>query len=207
MLGKQRYMQELDERSFVEEMLHNREAKNWEKCLEFVKPLVYAKTKDMRTEDQEDIIQEVMYKVVKYLPNFRFECTLRTWLFPIIDHCIKDKHRTNLRKGLLHEERLYHFFVEHLNEEDNTGEDFRAKKEISAEEVFEIHEKIRIGVKAVLEYARVHAKPDRNLLIIQTVILEGQTNIEAARRAGCDEGVIGYVVREAQRYARERLND
>ncbi len=199
MLGKQLYTQETDERSFVEEMLRNREAKHWESCLEFVKPLVYAKTRSMPPEDQEEIIQEIMYKVVKYLPSFRFECTLRTWLFPIIDHCIKDKHRANLRKGFLHEEQL--------NEEDNTSEDFRAREEISAEEVFEIHEKIRIGVKAVLEYAHIHAKPERNLLIIQSVILEGQTNIEAARRADCDEGVIGYVVREAQRYARERLKD
>lgn len=209
MSGEQPYMQGqgTDEKLVVEEMIRNSNSKHWEQCLEFVKPRVYAKTKNVPREDQEEIVQEVMCKVVKYLPSFRFECTFRTWLFPIIDHCIKDKYRADAHHGFLYEERLYQIFAELLDEGDSTGEEFRAKEELSAEEVFEIYEKIRNGLKALQEYVRTRSNRERNGLIIQTVILEEHTYGEAARRADCDEGVVGYIVREAKRYAREKLRD
>jgi hypothetical protein len=39
------------------------------------------------------------------------------------------------------------------------------------------------------------------------VVFEGKTYEEAAEVAGCHAPVVGYVVREAQRHAREKWSD
>ena len=66
-----------DERLVVVEMIGDRDSKHWEECNKFVKRCVYAKAKNILSNLQEDIIQEAMYKVAKYLPHFRFQCALK----------------------------------------------------------------------------------------------------------------------------------
>jgi RNA polymerase sigma factor (sigma-70 family) len=207
MPGEQPYLSEpgADEKSILEEMMRDQDSKHWEKCHEFVMVRVYAKTKDIPKYDQEDIIQEIMYKVTKYLPAFRFGCTFRTWLYQIIAHCISDKYRKDKHRNLRNEERLYFPSVGPLDEKDREGEELRAIEEKSAEEAFEISDEIRNGMIALLEYARTHSNPVRNRLIIQMVIFEGYTQVATAKTIGCDAGVVGYVIREAQRYAREKM--
>ena len=42
--------------------------------------LVYVKTarmKNLTREDQEEVIQDIMLKITKYLPSFRFDLRLR----------------------------------------------------------------------------------------------------------------------------------
>ncbi len=203
MPGEQPYLPEpgVDERSIIEEMIRNRDAKHWEKCNAFVMLHVYAKAKNILRSDQEEIIQDSMYKVTRYLPSFRFECTFRSWLYQIIEHCIADKYRK------LRNEEWHHVpLTNPIDEKDHDGEELKAIEERSTEEVFEIHEKIRNGIAALLEYASTHSNPVRDRAIIQMVILEGHTQVETARTVGCDVGVVGYVVREAQRYARETMS-
>jgi RNA polymerase sigma factor (sigma-70 family) len=189
-----------DERLVVEEMIGDRHSKHWEECNKFVKRRVYAKAKKILSDLLEDIIQEVMYKVAKYLPHFRFQCALKTWLSQIIEGSIIDAHRKPQNKGRSHPP-----LADPSNESDREGEGFNVGEAKSAEDAFEVNDEIRNGVMALLEYVNTHANSIRNRLIIRMVIFEGQTHAEAAKAAGCHAPVVGYVVREAQRYAREKM--
>lgn len=201
MRGEQPYLPEpgADERSIIDEMIRNPSAKHWEKCSTFVTSRVYSKARNILRSDQEEIIQEIMYKVTRYLPSFRFECTFRSWLYQIIEHCIADKYRK------LQNEEWHHLpFMNPIDEKGNEGEEFNAIEEKSTEEVFEMHEQIRDGIAALFRYASSHSNPLRDRRIIKMVILEGHTYVETATAVGCDVGVVGYVVREAQRYVRKK---
>ncbi len=141
-----------------------------------------------------------MYKVKKYLPHFRFQCTLKTWVNLIVEHCIIDEHRK-----LQNEERSHFPLTDQSNESEDVGDGLTTSEEKSAEDVFMISDEIHNGKAALLEYANTHSNPTRDRLIIRMVIDEGRTHAEAAIAVGCNAPVVGYVVREAQRYAREKM--
>lgn len=191
---------ETDERAVVEEMLHDQYSKHWEECSKFVKRCVYAKAKNILNYLQEDIIQEVMYKVTKYLPNFQFKCALKTWLNQIIEHCIIDTHRMQQTHGQ---------FNVHLGDPHNesTPEDevLTMSEAKSAEDVYVTNDDLRNALADLLEYANTHSNPTRDRLIIRMVIYEGHTQVETAKAVGCNAPVVGHVVREAKRYARDKM--
>jgi RNA polymerase sigma factor (sigma-70 family) len=190
----------MDERLVVEEMLRDRHSKHWEACRAVVKQRVYVRAKNIPTNRQEEIIQEVMVKVVRYLPGFHFHCALKTWLSFIIESCIIDVHR-NLRN----EAQFSAYPVVSLNENDCEGDVSILSEVWSAENIFMLHEELRNAIAALFEYATLHSKPSRDRLIVQMVILEGHSHIETAKVAGCSAPVVGYVVREAQRYVRAKM--
>lgn len=192
----------VDERVIVEEMIHGLHLEHWDECDKFVKQCVFAKAKNMPNHLLEDIVQEVMLKITKYLPHFRFQCALKTWINQIIEHQIIDEYRKLQNEGphLLPS-------IDPSDEADVESLESNTREIASVEDVFDMHEKIRIGLAALLEYADTHSNPTRNRHIIRMVFLEGKTYEEAAIAAGCNPPVVGYVVREAQRYARERMVD
>jgi DNA-directed RNA polymerase specialized sigma24 family protein len=51
----------------------------------------------------------------------------------------------------------------------------------------------------------LHANPIRNGQILDMVLFEDRSLEEVAKAVGCSAPVVGYVVRSAQRYVRERL--
>jgi len=190
-----------DERSVVEDMIRNKHSKNWEECRAFVKQHVYVKAKNnILTSHQDVIIQEVMVKIVRYLPGFRFHCSLKTWLNLIIEHYIIDVHR-----NLHNEGRFLVPLGDSSNENDRESDASIRNQAWSAENVFMVNEELRNAIVALLEYANSHSNPTRDQLIISMVIFDGHSYAEAAKAAGCSAPVVGYVVREAQRYAREKM--
>jgi len=191
---------EADERAVVEEMIRDPDSKHWEECNEFVKQRVYVKAKNIPSDFREEIIQEAMYKVAKYLPEFQFHCAFRTWLNPLITHSIIDMYR-RLRK----EREFTVFLGEPSHEDDSEDEPFPGSEAKSTEEIFMIHEELRNTLAALSEYANVHSNSTRNSLIIRMVIFEGHTHAETAKAVGCNPPVVSYIVREAQRYAREKM--
>jgi len=54
-------------------------------------------------------------------------------------------------------------------------------------------------------YTYAHSNRERNSLILNLVILKGYSHAEAAIAAGCSAPVVGYIVREAQRFARSAM--
>jgi len=188
------------ERPVVKEMNLNRHSQYWEECSKFVKRCMYAKAKNIPNNLHEDIIQEVMYKVTKYLPDFHFQCALKTWLNLIIEHSIIDTHRKLRNDG-----RFNVHLGDPLNESDLEGGGFKTSEARSAEDVSVTNDELRNALAALLEYANTHSNPIRDRLIIRMVIFERHTHEETAKAAGCNAPVVGYVVREAQRYVREKM--
>jgi RNA polymerase sigma factor (sigma-70 family) len=189
----------MDERAIAKEMIHDKHSRHWETCITFLNHWVHAKAKNIPDNLQEDIVQEVMYRVAKYLPHFRFQCALKTWLYQIIESCTIDVYRR-----LQHESPYQTPLVDPLNEYDREDESSTKSEEKSAEDAFMINDEIQKGSEALLEYTNIHSNPTRDRLIIRMVIGEGHTHTEAAIAVGCNAPVVGYVVREAQRYAREK---
>ena len=64
---------------------------------------------------------------------------------------------------------------------------------------------LRVALDLLLEYINTHSRPDRNGVIVQMVILDEHSAVEIAKVVGCSAAVVGYVVREAQRYVRENM--
>lgn len=193
--------QEIDERVIVEEMIRSQD-KHWEECYQYVKQCVNSKAKNMPTHLLDDMVQEILIKIMKYLPHFRFQCALKTWVNQIIEHHIIDEYRKARNDG-----PHLPFSVNRQGEGDAESLELKGKKVGSTEDTFEMLEQIRIGIAALLEYASTTANPIRNRHIIWLVLFEGKTYEEAAKAAGCNAPVVGYVVREAQRYAREKWGE
>lgn len=198
----QPYLQQAgkDERAIVAEMLRDQHSSHWNECRNFVQRRIYARVKDTSNGLREDIIQEVMLRVWKYLPHFRFESTLRTWVITIIERCIIDVYRKP--QSVV----PYHFHLPlAAGDSDYESEEPAASEERSAEDAFITNDEIDEGWAALLEYVNTHANRRRNWLILKLVIDEGKTHAEAAEVAGCSSAVVGYIVREAQKYARKKL--
>lgn len=191
-----------NEQVIVEEMMRDQRPEHWEECDKFVKRCVYSKAKNIPSHLLDDMVQEVMYKIAKYLPHFRFQCVLKTWVNQIIENQIIDEYRKLRNEGphLL-------LLVNLPNETDSESQEPNASEVVSAEDAFEIYDKIRIGIEALLEYTNTHSNSVRNRHIIRMVLFEEKTYEEAAIAAGCKPPVVGYVVREAQRHAREKMDN
>lgn len=190
----------VDEVVIVDEMISNRHPAHWEECDKFVRRCVYARAKNMPGHLLEDMVQEIMIKIMIHLSQFRFQCALRTWVNQITGNHIKDVYRKIKKEephGLLP-------VNPHIDEPDERPRP-RMNEVVSTEDAFETHEKIRLGKEALLEYANNTSNPTRNRHIIRMVLFEGKTYEEAAIATGCNAPVVGHVVREAQRYAREKM--
>lgn len=194
----------IDERVIVEEMLRDQNTEHWEACAEFVRRSAVAKAKNLPANLIDDMIQEIMFKIMKYLPYFRFHCAFKTWVNQVVQHHIIDEYRKlrNESPRILIKEPVV---MNQLDESEDEEAESNVGEVVSAEDTFEVHEKIRIGMAALLEYANTTFNPARNRLIIQLVVFEGKTYEEAATAAGCNSPVVGHIIRGAQRFAREQM--
>jgi RNA polymerase sigma factor (sigma-70 family) len=188
-----------DEQSTVEEMIRNRDSRHWHECRNHVQQRVRAK-KNLPGHYQEEVVQEVMYKVARGLPHFRFGCALTTWLTPIIEHCIVDV----LRKSQ-YERTLHIPLDEPPGEGDHEGEALTLSEPRSPEDVAITIDELRSAITALFEFADTYIDPARARIIIAKVFFEERTYEEAAIVAGCNAAVVGYVVRQAQSYARKKM--
>lgn len=195
-----------DERSVVEEMIRDPGSKHWENLNEFVKQRVRVQARNIPIDHHEEIIQEIMLKVARLLPDFEFRCALKSWLTTIITHSIINMHRR------LKKENKYFVSLGEVSDEDDHESGMLpiskakpGKKVKTLEEEYIDKEDLRRAYELVEEYVSTHANPLRNAQIIRMVLEEGYTYKEAAKAVGCNSPVVGYVVREVQRYVRERM--
>jgi DNA-directed RNA polymerase specialized sigma24 family protein len=156
----------MDERGIVEEMLHDPTSYHWQEYYKLVQRYVYAKTETLPSNLQDDIIQEVMYKVAKYLPRFRFRCVLKKWLNQVVEGCIIDARRWQ-NKG---QPCPPLDIIDPLNEDES----FYGEVGKSAEDMYETSDETRNRVMALLEYVNIHPNSVRNRLIIRWSSLKGE---------------------------------
>ncbi len=188
-----------DDRIVVEEMLRDSKSGLWHECYLSVKRLVHIYAKNIPEDHWDDIAQDVMIRLHKYLPTFQYQCAFRTWLFGLVRSCIIDDFRKSTRVGQ---------HIAPSDSHDNAereGDAFTAPVSGTVEDVCIIHDELNKAMVALQEYVSIHANPMRNGRILDMVLLEGRSLEETAKAVGCSAPVVGYVVRSAQRYVREKL--
>lgn len=194
-----------DEEAIILEMLNDCESPYWKECLLLVQKRVYGKAKNIPGDDWDDIVQEVMIKVVKNLPSFRLECTFRSWLYQIVTNSIRDMYRAHKRHDPSGEVECQKTSLVSWDDGDFEIEEHLAIKAASVEDTSIRKEEVRECWEAAREYAFTHRKAARNQEILRMVMIGGYSYIEAAQKTGCHPTVAGYVVREAQDYVRRKM--
>jgi RNA polymerase sigma factor (sigma-70 family) len=191
----------MSEQAIVEEMIHNLDSEYWKQFYDFIKLQVSIRANNFSWSSREEITQEAMQKVFRYLPHFRFDSSLRTWLYMLISSCIADESRR-----LAYEERIHISLGEPSGEDDHESEQLKGIEvhSISPEEALEQIEDVRELVDALLEYARIHHNPVRNRQII-LMWIAGYIQEEIASTIGCHPGVVSYVVRAARDYVLQKM--
>ena len=189
-----------DDRIVVEEMLRDRGSGQWHECYILVSKLVHVQAKNIPKDHWEDIVQDAMIRLDKSLAIFQYQCAFRTWLFGIVRSCIIDDYRKSSRAGL----HMVPLGDPHEDAELE-GDAFTTNATLTVEEAFIIHDELDKALKALQEYVSTHANPIRNGQILYMVLFDGHSLEKTAEAVGCSAPVVGYVVRSAQRYVRERL--
>jgi RNA polymerase sigma factor (sigma-70 family) len=189
-----------DDRIIVEEMLRDSKSGQWHECYLSVKKLVQVQAKNIPEDHWDDIVQEAMIRVHKYLPTFQYQCTFRTWLFGVVRSCIIDDYRKSTRAG----PQMVPLGDSHEDAE-HEGDAFTANATRTVEDVCITREELNKALVALQEYVSIHANPIRNRQILEMVLFEDLSLKEVAKAVGCSAPVVGYVVRSAQRYVRGRL--
>ena len=189
-------------KAFVEEMLRDPNSEYWTKCRDFVEKVVYKRAKNIPQSDWEDIIQEAMIKIRKSLSAFQYKCSLKTWLFGIVNNCIIDDHR-RVTRNKQYITNTTDSYDSHEEGEYNDIVDIHLSR--TAEEDFMIREETKQAIVALEEYIVTHGKRERNRQILNMFFYEDRSLKDAARAVGCSTAVAGYVVRSAQRYVRDKL--
>lgn len=188
-----------NDRVVVEEMLRDRLSEQWYECYEFVRKRVKSQAANIPQDRWNDITQEVLIRVEKYLPTFRHRCSLTTWIFRIIQSCIVDEHRKLV---------VANQFIS-LGDSHDEGEHESESLEVPTSQTVEdeciMHDDLVRALLALDEYVVSHANSERNRRILDMVLFEDRSLEEAARAVGCSAPVAGYVVRSAQRYVREKM--
>ncbi len=189
-----------DDRIVVEEMLRDSRSEQWYECYLSVKRLVQLQAKNIPEDHWEDIAQDAMIRVHKYLPTFQYQCAFRTWLFGIVRSCIIDDYRKSTRAG-----QLTVSLGDTLDDTERESDAFTANAAQTVEDACITRDELGKALVALQEYVSIHANPIRNSRILEMVLLEGLSLEETAKAVGCSAPVVGYVVRSAQRYVREKL--
>ena len=189
-----------DDRIVVEEMLRDRSSGQWHECYVFVSKLVHVRAKNIPKDHLEDIVQDAMIRIHKYLSNFQYQCAFRTWLFGIVRSCIIDDYRKFTRAG----PHMVPLGDPHEDAE-HEGDDFSTNTPGTIEDICITRDDLGKALAALQEYVSLHANSRRNGRILYMVIFEDRSLEEVAKTVGCSAPVAGYVVRTAQRYVRGKL--
>lgn len=189
-----------NDRMVVKEMLRDRDSSKWNECYVLVRRLVQLQAHNIPTHHWDDLVQEAMMRIHKYLPTFQFQCTFKTWIFNIVHSCIIDSYRKLKHTGKM------------MLPLDGSYDDFELNSDMSVailsgtvEDQCIIRDELLKAFAALLEYVSLHSKKERNRAILHMVFLENRSLEETAQAVGCSAPVAGYVVRSAQRYVRDKL--
>jgi RNA polymerase sigma factor (sigma-70 family) len=148
----------------------------------------------------DDIVQEAMIRIHRYLPTFQFQCAFKTWIFNIVRSCIIDAYRKSIRAG-----QNMILLGDPPDDVELEGDRSTANVPGTVEDACITRDELHKALAALLEYVSLHSNPTRNRKILNMVLFENRSLEETAQSVGCSAPVVGYVVRSAQRYVREKL--
>ena len=192
--------QATDDKIVVAEMLRDSSSGQWHECSLFVNRLVQSQAHNIPYNQWDDIVQEAMIRIHRYLPSFQFQCAFRTWIFNIVHSCTIDAYRKLLRAGQ-NTVPLGDSYDDVELESDRSTANVPA----TIEDECIIRDELQNALTALQEYVSLHSNSKRNREILDMVLFENRSLEEVAQVVGCSAPVAGYVVRSARRYVRERL--
>lgn len=191
----------LDDKLVVDDMLRSRDSPHWRHCLDFMQGLV--QMSGLPVDAQDDVIQNAMTAVLKYLPDFRYKGRLRNWLAVIVHrHGINEYRRRKLDKQ----------WLIRPNDQTETSEDVisHIDREVSnspptPEQLYLKRERWDEIFLALQHYLDSHQNTDLRRVVLWQVLFEGASHKEVARRVGISPEMVGYFVRAALRCVRDQL--
>lgn len=189
-----------DDKIVVEEMLRDRSSGQWHECYVLVARRVQLQAHNISSDHWDDLIQEAMMRIHKYLPTFQFQCAFRTWIFNIVRSCIIDAYRKSVRAG-----QIMMPLGDPQDDVELDGDKYTVNTPGTVEDACITRDELHKALAALLEYVSTHSNPTRNRKILNMVLFENRSLEETARKVGCSSPVVGYIVRSAQRYVREKL--
>lgn len=187
-----------DENPVIDAMLADPDSPHWSSCYELVEKLVSQWAGDLSIDDKSEVIQNVMLKVVQYLPTFKRESKLSTWLVAIVRSCKADEFR---KRPSIYSIQIVSLDVSSYKDVDDGGNQDPAAP-MTIEEEFLAEEELDEINEALLKYLAEHRKRERNSNILD-LYLEGYSQQEIAKELSVPAPVVGYVIRSMRRYARE----
>lgn len=78
--------------TLIQRLQDNQDEPSWEDFLRIYRPYIYAIIRNMNIpeHDLDDIVQQVMIKLWKYIQSYSFENRFRYWLSRVTKNCVKD---------------------------------------------------------------------------------------------------------------------
>jgi RNA polymerase sigma factor (sigma-70 family) len=185
--------------SVIDAMLNDPNSHHWSECQTYVNRLVLKWASGFSVEVKEEIAQNAMLWIVRYLPNFKRQCRLTTWIIQIVHTRIADAGReqqTSFRRQALP-----------LNDFDEDDENEVYNSKISSprtvEEECVSREELREAFNGFTKYLSTHPKSERVRLILE-MHMAGFNQQDIARDLKIPAPNVGYAIRTFQRFLREQ---
>lgn len=191
-----------DEILVIFDMLNNPNSLHWRNCRTYVAESVRKQAVNIPASMYEDITQYSMLSIMRSLPNFRHEARLTTWINVIVRNNINDTYR-KLRRDLRFAPNPY--IPPYEIESEHESVEHEIMMSASSEESAITREVLQEITSALEEYLQKHAKKERNKAILRLIIFEGQSIQLVAKQLSVSVSVVRHVVREAQKFIREKL--
>jgi RNA polymerase sigma factor (sigma-70 family) len=192
----------LDDAPVIDAMLndhHPLHPHHWNGCEAYVKGLVFKWANNFQEDEKEDISQNVMVSITKYLPSFKQKSRLTTWIIKIIHSRIADAGR----------EKQARLRLVALPPDDPDGderkEDYltRISSSKTVEEESALREELREAYKKLLDHLSASPNKKQTLRILRMHIA-GMSQKEIAQKLNMAEANVGYAIRSTQEFMRKK---
>lgn len=189
-----------DDKLVVAEMLRDPASPHWRECRTFIERII--QESNLPADLKEETVQNTMLSVIKSLPNFRYECRFTTWLAKI-----SHVRKIDALRAYTRDNHRLAFPDDPSEETENETDIFQIYARQTIEDECVIRETLQEALIGIRGYIKSHAKPDRNRLILQKVLFEGYSTEDVAQILGIPVPVVSYVVRGAQHFLREKMEN
>ncbi len=183
----------------IDAMLHDKNSYHWTECQTCVNRFVQKYAFGFSSDEKEEIIQDTMLWIVRYLPDFKRDCRLTSWIIQIVRSRIIDASRAKIK--------LKDRYIPHPNDpEEDGGNDAYISKISSprtAEEECVLHEELQEALDEILAFLSSHANSERNIRILK-MYLAGFNQKDIANRLHIPAPNVGYTLRTLQGFLRKQ---
>lgn len=191
-----------DEKRVVAEMRDDEHSPHWEDCDSFIRHLL--PRMNVPLDSAEDIVQQSLLSVKNSLAQFRYECSLKSWIARIVFSRVKDALRIYLR------DKQYLHPIDTYNRDTGENEPIEiVAHHLSLEEQYIQREQIQEIITKLREHVASHASrlQKRNNIILKLHLFEGYTCDEVAQQLGIERPTVYQVIRKAKVFLREHWEE